>query len=193
MGHKLLFSFLAMFVGVSILGAIMEGGGGIVSTTLAADISENATFIPATSTALFADSDIITIDEEMILYTSLNSSGFHAHTRGYSDTRATAHKAGAKIYTQEASVINNALGFNVAVEIKTAGAFAIFTIPLKFFTHTLPHLIMLNVGFLDIPELNIIGIIWLVAGISLAILLAIQIGQVMVSVVGGIASLVRRR
>jgi len=193
MGHKLLFSFLAMFVGVSILGAIMEGGGGIVSTTLAADISENATFIPATSTALFADSDIITIDEEMILYTSLNSSGFHVHTRGYSDTTATAHKAGAKIYTQEASVINSALGFNAAVEIETAGTFAIFTIPLKFFTRTVPHLIMLNVGFLNIPELSIIGIVWLVAGIALAVLLAIQIGQVMVSVVTGIAALFRRR
>jgi hypothetical protein len=192
MGHRLLVTFLIVFVGCSILGAIMQGGGGVVSTTLASNITANTTYIPATSTSLFADKDIITIDQENILYTSLNTTGFNAYTRGYGGTTAVAHSEDARIYTQEAGVLNNALGFNLAIEAETGGTFGVITIPIKFFTTTLPHLVILNVNFLKIPELSIIAIFWMVAGIALLVLLAIYIAPIAVSLVTGVFGLIRR-
>lgn len=192
MGHRLLVTFLIVFVGCSILAAIMHGGGGIVSTTLAADISENSTYVPATSTSLFANKDIITIGNERMLYTSKNSTGFNIYTRGYGDTTAEAHTAGRRIYTSEAGVLNDALGFNIAVEVETGGYWGIITMPINFFTRTLPHLVMLNVSFLQIPELSIICIFWLVSGIALLVILAIHIAPIAVSLISGLFGLVRR-
>lgn len=192
MGHRLLVTFLIMFVGCSILGAIMQGGGGIVSTALTDNITANTTYIPAESTSLFADADIITIGDETILYSSLNTTGFNSHTRGYSGTTATVHSEGDRIYTQEAGVLNNALGFNLAVEAETGGTFGVITIPIKFFTNTLPHLVVLNVNFLKIPELSIIAIFWMVAGIALLVILAIYIAPIAVSLVTGVLGFIRR-
>jgi len=192
MGHRLLVTFLIMFVGCSILGAVMQGGGGIVSTVMADNITANATYIPAESTSLFADADIITIGDEKILYSSLNTTGFNAYTRGYGGTTAVAHSDGERIYTQEAGVLNNALGFNLAVEAETGGTFGVITIPIKFFTTTLPHLVILNVNFLKTPELSIIAIFWMVAGIALLVILAIHIAPIAVSLVTGVLGFIRR-
>ena len=194
MGHRLLFTFLIIFVGTSILGAIMQGGGGIVSTVLTNNISANATYIPSTGTNLFANKDIIMIDNENLLYTSKNATGFLVDIdyRGYGTTTAVAHSAGSRIYSQEAGVINSALGFNIAVEAETGGYWGIITIPINFFTTTLPHLVMLNVNFLKIPELSIIAIFWMVAGIALIVMLAIYIAPIAVSLVTGIFGLIRR-
>jgi len=184
--HRLLTTFLIVFIGCTILGAIMQGGGGITSTVLADDITADVTYIPATSTSLFAGKDIITIGDEKILYTSLNATGFNVHTRGYGGTTAAAHSEGGRIYTQEASVLNNALGFNLAVEAETGGMFGLITIPIKFFTNTLPHLVILNVNFLKTPELSIIAIFWMAAGIALIVVLAIQIAPIAVNLITGI-------
>jgi len=192
MGHRLLVTFLLMFVGASILGAIMQGGGGIVSTTLASNITASTTYIPAASTSLFAGKDIITIGEEKVLYSSLNATGFNVQTRGYGGTTAAAHSEGARIYTQEAGVLNNALGFNLAVEAETGGTFGVITMPIKFFTTTLPHLVVLNVNFLKAPELSIIGICWMVGGIALLVILAIHIAPIAVSLISGVFGLIRR-
>jgi len=190
--HKLLLTFLLVFLGTSILGAIYQGGGGIVSTTLAENIISNTTYIPASDTSLFASKDIITIGNEQTLYSSKDSGGFNVQTRGYGDTTAAAHNAGSMIYTQEAGVINNALGFNVGVEVETGGTFGIVTMPIKFFTTTLPHLIVLNASFLKTPELSVIAIVWLVAGVALLVTLAIQIAPIAISIATGIVGLIRR-
>ena len=68
--HKLILTFLLLFLGVSLLASIMDGGGGIVSTTLAENITANTTYIPTDGTTLFANKDIILIGSEKILYTS---------------------------------------------------------------------------------------------------------------------------
>lgn len=187
-------TFLIIFVGTTILGAIMQGGGGIVSTALAEDITANATYIPAAGTSLFADKDIIQIGNEKLLYSAKNATGFSVDIdyRGYGGTTAEAHSAGSRIYSQEAGVINNALGFNIAVEAQTGGYWGIITIPINFFTTTLPHLVMLNANFLKTPELSIIAIFWIVAGIALLVVLAIQIAPIAVSLVTGIFGLIRR-
>ena len=192
MSHKLLTTFLIVFVGLSILAAIYQGGGGIVSTTLTSNITEDAIYIPAESTVLFADKDIIVIDSEKIVYSAKNTTSFTAYTRGYGDTTPADHTAGARIYTTEASVLNDALGFNIAVEVEAGGTWGVITLPIKFFTNTLPHLILLNANFLKSPELQYIGIFWFAAGIALLVTLAIVIAPIAVSLITGIFGLVRR-
>ena len=193
MSHRLVLTAFGFFLLATILGAIMQGGGGIVSTVLAENITSNSTYIPATpGTSLFANKDIITIGDESILYLSKNSTGFNANTRGYSDTTAAAHAAGARIYSQEAGVINNALGFNIAVEAETGGTIGLIMLPIRFFTTTLPHVIMLNVNFLKIPELSIIGILWLVFGVILVVYLATIIAPIAISAMTAITGFIRR-
>jgi len=193
MSHRLVLTAFAFFLLVTVLGAIMQGGGGIVSAVLADDITANTTYVPFTpDTDLFADKDIITINEESILYDSKNTTGVIADTRGYSGTTAAAHTAGTRIYSQEAGVINNALGFNIAVEAETGGTIGLIMLPIKFFTTTLPHVIMLNVSFLKIPELSIIGILWLVFGVILVVYLATIIAPIAISAVTAITGFIRR-
>ena len=183
----------AGFLLVTILGAIMQGGGGIVSTVLASNITSNSTYIPATpDTTLFAPKDIITIGDESILYGSKNSTGFIVDTRGYSDTTPADHGAGARIYSQEAGIINNALGFNIAVEAETGGTIGLIMLPINFFTKTLPHMVKLNVTFLTIPELSILGILWLVFGVVLIVYLATIIAPIAISAATAIVGLIRR-
>jgi len=52
MGHRLLITALIIFIGCSMLAAILQGGGGIVSTVLAEDVSANTTTLTVNSTAL---------------------------------------------------------------------------------------------------------------------------------------------
>ncbi|MFO8075376.1 MAG: hypothetical protein R6T85_04580 [Egibacteraceae bacterium] len=150
--HKLLVSFLIVFVGASILAAIMQGGGGIVSTVLTADIDADGTTIPVTSTSLFMDADVIRIGNEKILYTSITDTSFDGVTRGYDGTLAEEHEAGARVYTVEAGVLNDAMGYNLGVSIETSGMWGLVMLPINFFTKTLPHLVKLNVNFLATPE-----------------------------------------
>lgn len=192
MSHRLLMTFLWVFVGTSLIGAIIHGGGGIVSTTLSEDVSNSTTFWPATSTAVFADADIITCGDEKALYSSKNATGFIITTRGYDDTEAVSHSAGRRIYTSESSVLNEALGFNLAVEAETGGTWGVIMLPINFFTHTLPHMIDLNASFLQTPALSIIGIVWMVAGIGLLVILAIQIAPIAVGLISSFVGIIRR-
>ena len=189
---RLLLAFLIVFVGCTFLGAIMAGGGGIVSTTLNSTIDSDDDFIPAASTDVFADKDVLMIEEEKILYNSLNASGFNSYERGYDDTTATNHTAGVTIYTESGGILNAALGYNVGVELETSGTLGIIQLPIRFFTTTLPHLVVLNVNFLtDSPALAMIGIFWLCAGIGLLIDLAIRIAPIAIALVQGILSFIR--
>jgi len=193
MSHRLVLTAFAGFLLVTILGAIMQGGGGIVSAVLAANITSNTTYIPATpDTNLFADKDIVTIGNESILYDSKNSTGFNVDTRGYSDTTPAPHAAGSRIYSQEAGIINNALGFNIAVEAETGGTIGLIMLPINFFTKTLPHMVKLNATFLKIPELSIIGILWLVFGVVLIVYLATIIAPIAISAATAVVGLIRR-
>jgi len=175
-----------------ILAATMKGGGGIVSTTLADNITASSEFIPATNTTLFASRDILLLGDEEILYSSLNSTGFIAQTRGYDGTDADDHIIGERIYTQEAGVLNAAMGFNVGVEVQTGGTFGIIQLPIRFFTTTLPHMVVLNANFLTIPELQYLAIFWFAAGIALLVTLAIVIAPIAIAFISGLLGLIRR-
>jgi len=189
---RLLFAFLTVFVGTTFLGAIMAGGGGIVSTTLSADIGSNSTYIPAASTEAFANKDVVMIEQEKVLYDSKNATGFDVYTRGYDDTVAANHTAGRVIYTEAGGILNAALGYSVGVELETSGTLGIIQLPIRFFDTTLPHLVVLNVNFLsDNPALAIIGAFWLCAGIGLLIDLSIRIAPIAIAAARAVISFIR--
>jgi len=190
--HRLLVTFLFVFIGCSILAAIMQGGGGIVSTELTADITAEDMTIPVVSTALFNDNDILRIGNEKILYSSRTADSFIVHTRGYGETEAEAYEAGRRIYSTEAGAINDALGFNLGVTMETGGALALIQLPINFFTKTIPHLIVLNANLFSQPELQFIAIFWFGAGIALLVVLAIQIAPIAISIATGVFGVLRR-
>lgn len=190
--HKLLVTFLVAFVGCSILAAIMQGGGGIASTVLTGNVTAEDTTLLVESTAAFAGQDIIRVGSEQMMYTSTTATTFVIYTRGYNDTKAESHSAGDRVYTLETSAINDALNFNMAVELETGGMLGIITLPVKFFTNTLPHLVVLNVNFLQSPELQFIGIFWFAFGLALLVTVAIQLAPIAVSLLSGLVGIVRR-
>jgi len=190
--HRLLVTFLFVFIGCSILAAIMQGGGGIVSTVLTEDLAADDTTITVESTALFNDEDILRIGNEKILYSSRTTTTFVVHTRGYGDTTAEAFETGRRVYSTEAGAINDALGFNLGVTMETGGTWGLIMLPLNFFTKTLPHLIVLNVNLFSQPELQFIAIFWFGAGIALLVVLAIQIAPIAVAMVSGVFGIFRR-
>lgn len=192
MGHRLLLTALIVFIGTSILASVMQGGGGIVSTVLAGNVSANATVIPVHSTDLFNDQDIIRLGNEKIMYTSKSDTEFYVYERGYDDTTAEAFDAGRRVYSTEAGVLNDAMGYNLGVSIETGGMWGLIMLPINFFTKTLPHLAVLNANLFKTPELSIIAIFWYGFGIALIVILAIYIAPIAISAATGLIGLIRR-
>ena len=192
MGHRLLLTALIVFIGTSMLASIMQGGGGIVSTILTEDVTANSTVIPVYSTELFNDTDIVRLGNEKILYSSKNATAFMVYERGYDGTAAEAFEAGRRVYSTEAGVLNDAMGYNLGVSIETGGMWGLVMLPINFFIHTLPHLAVLNANLFKTPELSIIAIFWYGFGIALIVILAIQIAPIAVSAFSGLFGLIRR-
>lgn len=193
MGHRLLITALIVFIGTSFLAAIVQGGGGIVSTYLTEDVAADATVIPVATTSLFNDTDIIRLGNEKIMYNSKNATAFMVYERGYDDTKAEAFEAGRRIYSTEAGILNDAMGYNVGVSIETGGAWGVVMVPINFFTNTLPHLIVLNSNlFKEGSALSIIAIFWYAFGIALLVVLAIQIAPIAVAITVGLFGFIRR-
>lgn len=192
MGHRLLITALIVFIGCSFLAAILQGGGGIVSTVLTGNVSANATVIPVTSTSLFNSQDIIRLGNEKIMYSSKNATAFMVYERGYGGTTAEDFEAGRRVYSTEAGALNDALGFNLGVTIETGGTWGLVMLPINFFIHTLPHLVVLNANLFKTPELSIIAIFWFGFGIALLVILAIHIAPIAISIATGIFGLIRR-
>jgi len=193
MSHRLLVTALIVFIGTSFLAAIMQGGGGIVSTILTDDVSANSTVIPVSSTSLFNNQDIIRLGNEKILYSSTNATAFFVYERGYDDTTAEAFEAGRRVYSTEAGVLNDAFGYNLGVSIEAGGTWGLIMIPINFFRRTLPHLAVLNANlFKQGTPLGIIAIFWYGFGIALVIYLAVHIAPIAIAAFSGLFGLIRR-
>lgn len=192
MGHRLLITALIVFIGTSFLAAIMQGGGGIVSTILTEDIDADDAVIPVSSTELFNDTDIVRLGNEKILYSSKNATAFTVYERAYDGTVAEAFEAGRRVYSTEAGVLNDAFGYNLGISIETGGTWGLIMLPINFFRVTLPHLAVLNANLFKTPELAIIPIFWYGFGIALVIVLAIQIAPIAIATFSGLFGLIRR-
>lgn len=127
-----------------ILGAIMiGGGGGVVTTHLTADLTAAGAVVNVSNTQGFLKSDYLTIGEEKIRYANTTANTFTVATggRGYDGTEATTHSAGDKVYSPQTSVLNSALGFNIASTGTTVGAVDLMVATSSFFFTTMPKLI----------------------------------------------------
>lgn len=67
------------------------------TTNLTANISNSDTTIPVTSTTGFPSSGTVTIDLEIVSYTSIDATNFLGATRGFDGTTAVAHLSGALV------------------------------------------------------------------------------------------------
>lgn len=192
MSHRLLLTALIVFIGTSILASVMQGGGGIVSTILTEDVSANSTVLPVYSTELFNSQDIVRLGNEKILYSSKNATAFFVYERGYDGTVAEAFETGRRVYSTEAGVLNDAMGYNLGVSIETGGMWGLVMLPINFFTHTLPHLAVLNANLFKEPALFIIPLMWYGFGIALIVYLAVLIAPIAISAFSGLFGLIRR-
>ena len=152
----------------------MHGGGGIVAAALASDVTATDTTISVASTTDYLSTDYILIEGEKIHYAGLTSTSFTGCTRGYDETTAVSHEAGALVYTADASAINNALGFNMAAQQDSVGWLSVLAIPFNFFVITVPRIIRMNLEFLVGP-LAVVGWVWLCMAAGFVITLALMI------------------
>lgn len=145
---KMITAFFLIFLGNAVFGAIMDGGGGVLATTLTSSVSSSATTMPVTSTAGFLSTDYLILGDEEIFHTGKTATSFTGCTRGYHSTKAAAHSSGTAIYTAEASAINNAMGFNVVADADSMGPWAIITVPVKFLFYSLPRMAAMSFTYL---------------------------------------------
>ena len=144
--NKLMAFFVFTFIAGSIIGLAFEGANGISSTRLTANITATDTTIPVGSVSGFLGSDYLNIRNETLSYSGRQVSGtvdsktcpcITGVQRGQDDytgesTEAKAHpgpdltkspaRHGATVMNTSSSLINNAVGFNIAQQMSTAGA-----------------------------------------------------------------------
>ena len=148
MVNKLIVSFTLAFFLASIISYIAEGGGGAYVTYLESAIGATDTTITVGSTDGFTATGTMQIDDEWIKYDDTNGTNFLECNRGENDTDAVAHAKNSKVYTPDAVVLNDAMGFNVSKISTDAGIIALPIIMGKFVVSTVPRLIMWDFSFL---------------------------------------------
>lgn len=143
---------MLLFLVGSILSAIMEGGGGMVTTRLTASANPTDVTLSVSNTQGFLKSDYVTIGNEKIRYTNKTDTSLTGCTRGYDETTAASHSRGSKVYSPDSSVLNSALGFNIASTGSSVGAIGIPVLFMQFATVTLPRLISWDFSWLKTSD-----------------------------------------
>jgi hypothetical protein len=141
--HKLVFAFLLFYIANVIGGGIMEGAGGLASTTLTVTLTSGGGTLTVRNTDAFLKSDRVFIGDEEIRYVTKTATTFtvSATGRGYNGTKAVTHNAGAKVYSPSTSVINGMLGFNVAATDTTVASINLPILLWNFVSKSLPKLL----------------------------------------------------
>ncbi len=168
--NKLVVSFVLLFFLAVILDSIMEGGGGAMATRLTSSHTAAVTTLNISSTTGFLKSDYVQIGDELIRYTDKTDTTFTGCTRAWNGSTAVAHGSGEKVYSPDATVLNAALGFNIASTGASAGEINVTTAAQGFFFTTLPKLIMWDLSFLRLSEwLQYLR--WILTAISLGFII----------------------
>jgi hypothetical protein len=144
---KLLMGFMVALVLMNVLSAFMDGGGGMVTTQLTENVATTDNHLDVTSTTGFLSAGIVMCEQEKIVYTATNTTAFLNITKGYEGTDNSTHNSGRKVFTEESSALNDALGFDAGAIATSNGALAIFIIPWNFITITLPKMILWRYSF----------------------------------------------
>jgi len=173
--NKLIVSMTLLFLGCTMLSSFMEGEGGLVSTQLSSPISSTVTIIPVDNTSGFLTDDVVVIGDEGIAYDWIGATVFgsvaNPCVRGHNDSEAKAHADNTRVYSSEFSPINTALGFNIASTTATSGAFSVIMIPYKFFTKSVPKMIMFDYSFFT-GQLAYLRVFFQALGVGFAITMA---------------------
>lgn len=174
---KWILSVALLFLGMTMLSSFMEGGGGLVSTYLSGDITATVTTIPVAHTGGFLAADTATIGNETFAYTGTTAVSFTGVTRGSNGTEATLHVTNQKVYGSELSPFNAAMGFNIASIAANAGAFSAVVIPYKFFTISVPRMIMFDYSFFA-GQMVYVQIFFQAIGLAFALIFAIWLASI---------------
>jgi hypothetical protein len=177
LGKAITFMLFVWFM-VSIGGSVMQGSVSAATTELTADIDDTIKIITVRSTNGFPDTGFIQILDERIGYSSKTPYTFEGNlaqptVRGANSTEAVAHSDGELVRTVESSMLNQSLGYKLAVLSDTSGLIAFVTIPLNF--------ILLLVSFLVLPlsfmgtDLEILTYIWGIIGIGILVSIGIAL------------------
>lgn len=180
MGKAVMFMAFVWLI-VTIGGGVAQGSV-ISSTPLTVAISDTDTTITVVSTDGFLNTGFITILDERIGYSSKTDTTFKGSAtsplvRGLSGTTATAHSAGEVARTIESALINQAIGYKLAVITDASGLLAFITIPLALLS-MLGTIFTLPLGFLG-TDLEFLTYLWgvLTIGMILSLGLAIVGGR----------------
>lgn len=177
MGKAIMF-MLFMWIAVSIAGGVSQGSVQVAATSLTIAIDDDDTTITVTSTEGFPDTGFIVIGDERIGYASVTDTTFKGNlaqpvVRGASDTTATDHAIGAVVRTVEGNMLNQSLGYKLAVISDASGLQAFVTMPWMFIT-LLSSFFVLPLGFLG-TDLEILTYIWAALSIGIIVAMGIQL------------------
>lgn len=140
---KALAFMLLLYFGLALCVGILAGGGGYAATSLTVGVDGDDVVLPVGSTSGFLSTDYIEIGSEKVLYTGVTATTFTGCSRGYDGTTAGSYPIGTAVYTTSASVVNSALGFNIAATVDSMGLWSIVTVPFNFVTKTVPQMLLM--------------------------------------------------
>ena len=178
MGKAIMY-MMWMWLIVSLGGGVMQGSTISVATTaLTVAIDDADTTITVTSTNGFPDTGFITIIDERIAYASKTPTTFRGNlaqplVRGASGTEAVEHVVGEYVRTIESSMLNQSMGYKLAVLSDPSGLIAFLTIPFAFIT-LIASFLVLPLTFLG-TDLEILTYLWGVLSIGIVVGLGISI------------------
>jgi hypothetical protein len=186
---KMITFVICIFILGTYLSMIIDDGMGMASSRLTQNIDADDTTINVASTTGFLTADMLVIESEKIVYTGITATSFTGCSRGYDGTIAKSHVINSKgiypmAYSPESSILNDALGFSPGALSAVNGWTAIVTVPLNFFTRTLPNVLSFNFPFLQ-GGMAILGYFFLAMSIGILISLAIAL-------IYGLGSLLKR-
>ncbi len=118
------FMIFMMFVysGAVGLSFMKDGSMGPANTILTVAITATSATLAVHSTTHFLNNDFVVIDDEEICYTVRTATTFTGLTRGCNDTKAQSHSLGDNVRNEPASVINQAVGFDLLETVNEGNA-----------------------------------------------------------------------
>lgn len=164
---------------VSLSGGVMQGSTvSMVTTVLTVAIDEDDAVITVSSTNGFPDTGFITILDERIGYADTTATTFTGSlaqpiVRGASDTDAVAHVVGENVRTIESSMLNQSMGYKLAVLTDASGLLAFVTIPFAFIS-LLASFFVLPLSFMG-TDLEILTYLWGILSIGIIVALGIAL------------------
>lgn len=161
---KLVTFFIMAWMLTNTIAAAVQGGGGIVATTLTEELTAaDQTISVSSTTGFYEHGDIITIGNEQIRYYDTTTTTFKGTlasglVRGYNDTEAETHSIGDTVYALPASRMNAAMNYLISSFTDSSGLWVAITVPIALL-QTIGTFFTLPLSFLG-TKMQFITYIW---------------------------------